>query len=626
MEQELQQLKEQADAAFDAGDYPAAEDLYQQILQQTPDSVSAHYAIGTIALQDKSVQKAVDHLRQAAELEPEGVDIAFNLATGLYMGGNRLGALVQLERAAKHCEDDPVFCSRIAEMSIRLGEPEAALTLMSRLSRLTPDHQIIIANAHGLLGNWREATNILKHLNETVPDNPVITDKLAVAAGHLGDFKTSVSMFEHYLRLVTPTAQDYLRFADLLLLAHETKRCDQALDLAIEKGADGPEAYVIKARTARLNGDYEGVHKALDQALERQANHGQAWSIKAELADDESLASLVEQLQQQLDQEEDVAQLNHHHQALLNYAMANLQDRRKDYAGATKALRRANKIQNVAMAMSNVSYNAEATAAQFDEIIANYPQEVFEQADATIDTEKTQITPIFIVGVVRSGTTLVERILGQNPHVFNAGEQDGMDMVASHYHRQVKNSRVAKPRDAEPELWDKLREMYLEKLPEISKPIFTDKLPHNFRQVGLILKLFPEARIIQMHRAQRDVCMSIYSHPFSFGHNYATHWPDMMHFHDEAERIMSYWSGLNSPRVMDLNYEDLVQNPEVHAKQVVEFCGFDWDESYLDFHQSVNQSFTFSEMQVRQPIADKRIDRWRHYAEHIPEITAGEAT
>ncbi|MEM7357621.1 MAG: sulfotransferase [Pseudomonadota bacterium] len=622
MEQELQQLKEAADAAFNAGDYAEAETQYQEILKLTPDSVAAHYAIGTIALQEKSLKKAVEHLANAAELEPDGVDIAFNLATALYMGGNRMGALVQLERAAKHCQDDPVFCSRIAEMSIRLGEADAALTIMSRLSRLTPDHQVIVANAHGLLGNWREATGILSHLNDSVPDNPVIIDKLAVAAGHLGDFKTSVSMFEHYLRLITPTAKDYLRFADLLLLAHDTKRCDQALDLAIEKGADGPEAYVIKARTARLNGDYDAVHAALEKALERQANHGQAWSIRAELADEANLPSLVEQLQQQLDQEEQVAQLNHHHQALLNYAMADMQDRLGDYAGATKALRRANKIQNVAMAMTNVSYNAEATTAQFDEIIANYPSQVFEQADAAIPTEGPQITPIFIVGMVRSGTTLVERILGQNPHVHNAGEQDGMDMVASHYHRQVKNNRAARPEDADAELWGQLRQLYLEKLPEISKPIFTDKLPHNFRQVGLILKLFPEARIIQMHRAQLDVCMSVYSHAFSFGHNYATHWPDMKHFHGEAERIMAHWSGLNSSRVLDINYEDLVREPEDYARKIVEFCGFDWNDSYLDFHQAVNQSFTFSEMQVRKPIADKRIDRWQQYAEHIPEITA----
>ncbi|MFT5137330.1 MAG: tetratricopeptide (TPR) repeat protein [Arenicella sp.] len=620
MEQELKQLTADADAAFNAGETAKASELYQQVLELDPNSVAAHYGIGTIALQDKDLQKSVEHLKRAAEIEPEAVDIAFNLATCLFVGGNRVGALVQLERAAKYCLDDPVFCSRIAEMSIRLGEPAAAVTIMSRLKALTPDHQLIIANAHGVLGNWREAIGILKNLQKSLPENAEIAQKLALAAGQLRDYPFAISSYQRYLRLITPSANDYLRFADLLLIAQNTKRCDQALDQALALGEDSAELYVLRARTARLRGDYEAVNAALDQALNRQANHGQAWAIKAELADQAQLPEFIAKLREQTENEKDVTQLNHHLQALLNYSLADMCDRQADYECATKALRSANKLQNVALALTNTSYSKDATEQQFDELIESYSSSVFESNDVAIDSGEKQITPIFIVGMARSGTTLVERILGQNPHVFNAGEQEAMEFVATHYHYQIKNDRLPKPADMNAEQRAALRSMYLEKLPDISKPIFTDKLPHNFRQVGLILKLFPEARVIQMHRAMPDVCLSIYSHAFAAGHNYATHWPDMLHFYSQAERLMAHWSSVDSTRVMNLNYEDLAESPEVYAKKIVEFCGFEWQQSYLDFHQSTTQSFTFSEMQVRQPISATRIDRWRNYLPYLPEL------
>jgi tetratricopeptide (TPR) repeat protein len=620
LEQELKQLTADADTAFNAGETAKASALYQQVLEQDPNSVAAHYGIGTIALQDKDLQKSVEHLKRAAELEPEAVDIAFNLATCLFVGGNRVGALVQLERAAKYCLDDPVFCSRIAEMSIRLGEPAAAVTIMSRLKALTPDHQLIIANAHGVLGNWREAIGILKNLQKSLPENAQIAQKLALAAGQLRDYPFAISSYQNYLRLITPSSNDYLRFADLLLIAQNAKRCDQALDQALALGEDSAELYVLRARVARLHGDYEAVNTALEQALDRQANHGQAWAIKAELADQARLPEFIAKLREQIENEKDVTQLNHHLQALLNYSLADMCDRQADYECATKALRSANKLQNVALALTNTSYSKDATEQQFDELIENYSASVFESKDVAIDSSEKQITPIFIVGMARSGTTLVERILGQNPHVFNAGEQEAMEFVATHYHHQIKNDRLPKPVELTTEQRAAMRVMYLEKLPDISKPIFTDKLPHNFRQVGLILQLFPEARIIQMHRSMPDVCLSIYSHPFAAGHNYATHWPDLMHFYSQAERLMAHWSSVDSTRVMDLNYEDLAENPEVYAKQIVEFCGFEWQQSYLDFHQSTTQSFTFSEMQVRQPISATRIDRWRNYLPYLPEL------
>jgi len=621
-QQSLTELREQAAAALTANEMEKAEALYISLVEQEPNSASNRFALGSLFYQKQDYKKAIDHLQQAALIEPEAVDIAYNFAACLTAIGDRLGALLQLQRATKYCKDDPYFVPRIADLSVRLSEPAAAITLLSRLQKLLPNDQIILANANSMLGNWRESFKILKRLKDSVPNDPAINQKLSIAAGSLRDYPAAISAYERYLQLVKPTANDYLRFADLLLLARNADRCERALELALELGEDGPDVYLLKARTARLKGNYQSMHESLEEVLKRMPNNGQAWSIRAEVANEEELDGLIKELNATLAQRDEIAQLNHRHQSLLYYALADMQDRAKQYSEASQSLLIANDVQHAVVRSSNITYSATETESQFSELILNYNPEVFDQADLKTPESESSKTPIFIVGMPRSGTTLVERILGQSSHVYNAGEQDAMEFVAAHCRHQVKTQRLPKPEQISSSQWAVLRQMYLDKLPEFSNKIFTDKLPHNFRNVGLILKLFPEARIIQMHRQKNDVLWSIYARAFSAEHNYANRWQDLNHFYDQSELLMAHWSNLKSSRIIDVQYENLVQDPQGCAKQIVEFCGFEWSDNYLNFHGSTNQSFTFSEMQVRQPISDKRIGRWRNYENFIQTLSS----
>jgi tetratricopeptide (TPR) repeat protein len=618
VEQNINQLIADAEAAAKAGEIEQAEKKYLSALEIDPDSASALYGLGTIAMQCNQPEHALKCLRRAQTLEPEAVDIAYNLAHCYQQLGDPGQAVLQLQHATKFCKADPVFCPLIADFLLRLGEPSAAIQLLARLQVLPPSEQIILARAQAAKSNWREAVNILKRLNSVLPKDAKIANDLAVAAGKLRDYDTSIASFERYLTLVTPSAQDYLRFADLLLIAQRADRCDKALKLAIEHGEDGSEVFVMQAKVARLNGDYSAANRALVAALERTPNDGQAWTMRAELAEDKQFKSLIELLKAELGQE---VELDLQHRALLNYALADMQDRSEGYKDAADSLLAANEAQYQSLQDANNTYQPKHTEQMVDRLIENFNRDMFDSADVQIQASSTSVQPIFIVGMPRSGTTLVERIIGQNSQVFNAGEQEAMEFVVADFNQKTLDGKLPELHLISPHQWSELRALYLQKLPEISKPIFTDKLPHNFRHVGIIHKLFPEARIVQLHRDSQDVCMSIYSRAFTAGHNYANRWPDLKHFYTECERLMAHWSSMNSPRIMDLKYEDLVENPEYYAKQLVEFCGFKWNESYLDFHQSTNKSFTFSEMQVRQPIANKRVGRWQKYADHLPELS-----
>lgn len=620
MEQNIDQLIADAEAAAKAGKLEQAEKGYLSALEVNPQSASAHYGLGTIALQCNQPEHALKCLKNAQSLEPEAVDITYNLAHCYHQLGDIKQALAQLQHATKYCKADPVFCPLIADFILRLGEPAAAIQVLSRLQVLTPSDQIILARAQAALFNWREAVNILQRLNSVVVDDAKIVNDLAVAAGKLRDFDTSISSFERYLTMVRPTAQDYLRFADLLLMAQRADRCSQAINLAIELGEDSIEVFVMQAKVARLNADYDAANLALDRALKKMPNNGQAWNMRAELAPKELLNDYIDSLSKEIEKSKDATELKLQHQALLNYALADMQDRVGSYENAATTLQNANKVQYQDLEVANNIYKPSHTTQMADRLIKNFNNEVFESPDLLPNSATPSAKPIFIVGMPRSGTTLVERIIGQNIQVFNAGELEAMEFTVAEFNQKTVLGKLPEPTKISTEQWLGLRNLYLEKLPDISKPIFTDKLPHNFRHVGIIHKLFPEAKIIQLHRDPQDVCMSIYARAFSAGHNYANRWPDLMHFYAECERLMGHWSSMNSPRILDLKYENLVENPDYYAKQLVEFCGFNWDESYLDFHQAVNKSFTFSEMQVRKPIENNRVGRWQNYADYFPEL------
>ncbi len=620
MEQNLEQLLTEANDAFRAEDFTLAESLYLSILETDPKVATAHYALGTIALQNKDYGFALTALGKASELEPEAVDIAYNLAIALAQTGRLRDSLVAAQQATKYCKDDPVFCSRLAMLFHDLGEPKAAIQLLMRLKALLPQDQIVLARANGQLNNWQEAVNLLQQLSEAVPEDAQVAKELAVAAGRLKDFDVAVSAFERYLRLVLPTANDYLRFADLLLMAQRVDRCDQAITQAIYAGEDGAQAYVLKANVARLEGDYESANMALDEALKRMPNHGSAWSLRAELGDEESLLSYIDDLQKVLSNDAELQTINYQHRALLNYALADMHARLEHYGDAASFWRSANAIQHEQLRSKTSAYSLEQTENHISGLINDFSLQAFDKPGANVDTSADSKQPIFIVGMPRSGTTLVERIIGQNKNVFNAGELEAMEYVSGDFTRQRMAGTLAKPAAISAEKWTEIRVNYMQKLPKFSQAIFTDKLPHNFRHVGMILKMFPDARVIQMRRNIQDVCLSIYSRAFTGSHNYANRWEDLGHFYRQSEKLMNHWSGLNSPRVLDMKYENLVANPGFFAKQLVEFCGFEWDDSYLAFHETLNKSFTFSEMQVRQAITTKRIDRWKRYQEGFPEL------
>ncbi len=166
---------------------------------------------------------------------------------------------------------------------------------------------------------------------------------------------------------------------------------------------------------------------------------------------------------------------------------------------------------------------------------------------------------------------------------------------------------------------DALADTYLTRLHSHSATAarITDKMPHNFLHVGLIARLFPKARVVFCERDAEDTCLSIFSHNFSASHMYATDLAELGRYYRASAMLMDQWKRTGDIAMMTVRYEDLVANPDKLSKDLVGFCGLEWDDECLHFHESGGMVATPSHAQVREPVHSRAVGRWKNYEPYL---------
>ena len=257
-------------------------------------------------------------------------------------------------------------------------------------------------------------------------------------------------------------------------------------------------------------------------------------------------------------------------------------------------------------------------------LVANIQQcfSAYKQTVELAATAETPKQPVFIIGMPRSGTSLVEQILASHSRVHGAGELAVLDTLMSpllvKWHKQGDSL-------TEDDI-SSLRQGYLQALDALKVPesIITDKMPHNFLWIGFILSAFPKAKIIHVIRDARATCWSIYKHYFSLDINgYAYDLEDLVGFYQLYTGMMVFWRERFPNRIYDLCYETLTENQQSETRKLLEFCDLQWQQSCLDFHQTKRAVKTASAAQVRKKIYQGSSTAWQKYEQHLQPLIAG---
>ena len=225
--------------------------------------------------------------------------------------------------------------------------------------------------------------------------------------------------------------------------------------------------------------------------------------------------------------------------------------------------------------------------------------------------------PVFIVGMPRSGTTLIEQVLASHPRVFGAGELDQISHLVNAISAEISGAPPYPDSAADLDALTacRLGESYVSYIGRLSdgSDRVTDKMPGNFMHLGFIALLLPGARIIHSKRSPIDTCLSCYFQHFTQPMPFAGDLTNLGTYYQGYERIMTHWRNVLPLPMLEVDYEEMVGDHETMCRRIVEFSGLEWDEACLQFHKTERTVKTASTWQVRQPLYTTSVARWRHY-------------
>ena len=267
----------------------------------------------------------------------------------------------------------------------------------------------------------------------------------------------------------------------------------------------------------------------------------------------------------------------------------------------------------------DASFSPDAHDSEINTLIETFDAEFFARV-AHLGSRSE--TPVFIVGMPRSGTSLVEQIIASHPQAFGAGELEAITLFTKQL-PEMMGAEATYPAcvsNLDGATIDALSQKYLGELRTRAGAEFqrvTDKMPANFLHLGLIAALFPNAKIIHCRRDPMDTCLSVYFLNFLGNHPYAYDQEKLGRYYRAYERLMEHWKTVLPIEMMELQYEDLIADQRGMTSAMLSFCGLDWDDACLEFHRTPRSVSTSSFAQVRQPIYSASLARWKSYEDHL---------
>lgn len=595
-----------------AGHYVEAVESYRQALSVQSGVADIHYGLGTALLELGRAEEAVAELSQAVRLAPNDPEAQNNLA-------NALADVERVDEAVAHYRIATRLRPGYADAHLNLGlvlvqcarEEEAEGCFRDALAA---DPELIEARRQlvRLLLRAGRAKEALDLLHELVARQPAS----AAAARELGNALRSLERYEDavecYRKAIALASDDAEAHNDLGHCLSKLGRFEQALDhydRAVRLRPGFAEAHFNIGICLQSVGRFEEAAEAHRRALTHRPDLAEAHYSLSMINRDKSDDGPMAQLEALLGQSDlaDEARIN------ACFALAKHYEDRGEVDAAFRHYRNGNDLK-----ARIVHFDGARHVDYIDRLIATYDANFFAgRRDFGVRSE----LPVFIIGMPRSGTTLVEQILSSHPAVHGAGELDDIRQMVDGLPNRLGTTTPHPECAAEIDrpTSEALAQEYLADLARRfpAVPRITDKMTGNYLRLGLIALLLPKAAVIHCRRDPLDTCLSAYFQNFANALNFTY---DLRHLglvYRQYERLMVHWRRVLQLPILEVCYEDLVAEPEKATRDILAFCKLPWDGRCLDFHEHAREVRTASFWQVRQPIYATSVGRWRTFRHHL---------
>ena len=586
--------------------YAEAEEQLNTAITMFPEFPRSHVVRGELRLVQGRHDQAADEFRRAVKMGDTDPNTQIKLSRALTLKGDRAAA------------------KEAVEESLRLDPSRRRLTEAFELEKS---------------GKKKEAETIYRDILKNDPNNVDALRLLAGLATSQNEHRDAEILLKRALEL-TP---DFGRaMADLIVNQVEQEKIDEALEYATRLtriGADNPDSYLLMGNAYSAAGRYEDAINSYQKALGLAPEHpgalsGLAHNLKTVGKQDEaiaiyrkcialnpyftepywSLANLktfrftdeeVQSMEKLLEDPDipDDAQVH------LCNALGFQYEIQKDYDQAFASFEKCN-----ATKRRLEYYDSVETESLYDRIIDVFDQEFVNRAPAG---KGFDVTPIFIIGLPRSGSTLLEQILASHSQVEGTHELSDLARVVREIPDRLK-TRQRYPDSlpgADAAFFAELGQVYLDRTQKYrsGNPYFTDKNPNNFIHVGLVHLAMPDAVFINARRHPLDSCLGSFKQLFAKGQAFSYDLVDIGEYFLQYQRLMEHWSKILPGKVLDVRYEDVVADLESGVRRILEHCGLPFEEQCVRFHETERAVKTASSEQVRQPIYSSSVNLWRNY-------------
>jgi tetratricopeptide (TPR) repeat protein len=561
------------------GEYRLAGTCYEKVIALHPNNPAPYINLANVLAATGRVPDAVQQLEHALRLKPGDAQALTNLANLHVQQGQPQRAMEYLQEAIRANSAYPEAYNSLGNIHRLLSQHETAVACFRKALAIKPDHIDALCNLGAALSDtlcFSDAQACYKRALEYAPGHPGALRNLGDLYQSSGDFDKARDCYQRVLQQAPNDIHTRVSLAKLHERCGDNDRALALLEPLIQSRVLDADAVITYATLCRKQGRTEEALQILSQALEQPANQ----------------AKRVD----------------------LHFALGELHDRAGQYELAFEQFRTAND-------MDDATQTAQNRTADFEPLARFYSKaRIGELPRSSILSE----LPVFIVGMPRTGTSLVEQILASHPLVSAGGERGDIFAVADTLRTDADRDRQI-PAALETLSQDRLKELattYLEQIKALSHGCtrFTDKTPLHGIQAGFISQLLPASRLIICHRNPLDACLSIYFHRFNAFHGYARRLDELGAFYREYYRLMAHWSDTLDLKILNVRYEDLVSAPETQIRAIVDFCGLDWDDNCLSFHENRRTVNTPSYDQVRKPIYTDAIARWSNYDRHLAPL------
>jgi tetratricopeptide (TPR) repeat protein len=635
--------------AYQAGNLIPAAELMQRAVALMPDAALFHANLCEVLRRQQKLEEALAHGKRAVALDPIMAMAHSNLGIAYYNHKELDSAAACQQRALELAPGFAPALNNLGNIHREQGDKDAAMEHYRKAIAANPRYLEPLSNLGALLleeDRTDEAETALKQALQLDPNYPEAICNLSGVFLAREENEKALAHYQHALQLRPSYVEAQMGLAKTFQALENLPEAEAAARRAVQTDDKNPKAHALLgsiyaeiARPEQAEAEYNralGIDPKSDDALlglghlcmengqmerseelfqralvyktDNLSAHIHLVQVKKVQPDDKSFAALLEQ-------KKEFEQLSDNRKMSLNFALGKCYDDTKDYDRAFPHFLNGCKLKR-----AKLSYDPDASARQFTKL-----QEVFskEAIDGLRGGGDPSDLPIFVLGMPRSGTTLTEQIIASHPDVYGAGELPDLLRIAHRKTDPVATTFPDNLRYLDHSILGAWGAEYIASLKQRAPNAkhITDKMPANFFAVPLIHLMLPNAKIIHVNRNPVDTCLSCFTRLFNRKQEHTYDLAELGRYYVDYARLMVEWRKvLPDYAFLDINYEDIVADQEGQARRMLDYCGLEWNDACLEFHKTKRQIRTASVTQVRQPIYNTSVERWRKYEKFLEPL------